>query len=284
MSPTELRLTEVCPLQTWFSHREPFETAAPTLGLAIGQIVHFARNSISRFQFDLISNAQDSNELHNDAVVGHIRSIISEAFDRHYYLDAFGQSAVAEQDRWSRILEVLEENRAKHAVGLWSEGRRGSILAAMCCPTETEVEWYDGILDIHGFCDELWIDELLARPVELKTSPPKPGLKSANRVQVAAYAYLAKHVGGLKVRDCAVSYLGDQLTDSFQFTSAWEKSIADRVAEVRLIRLSNTPPSAKPAEETCAWCPFQHQCPESAAPSVEDSISRMRLFDDFSAR
>jgi CRISPR/Cas system-associated exonuclease Cas4 (RecB family) len=181
-------------------------------------------------------------------------------------------------------LLTLEQARAEAATKAWSAGLRGVALADTCTPQRTEAEWFDPTLRMHGFCDELWNDGRAARPVELKTSPPSPKHRAANRYQVAAYAFLARQVEGLRVDQCEVEYLRDGARDRFAFGTSWERKIRDGVERVSDVSRSPAPPAGFPSEDTCGWCPFQHTCPESLAPSLDDAFANLRVFDEVGER
>lgn len=279
VSPTDLRLLALCPLQLWHASRLPFETAAPTLGLALGQVVHAARQTLSRIQRSRYIAAKTQGELWSHAIQDALRAEIDNAFDRHYYLSVFGEVARQARTEWSDRLLALERARSECATEGWTSGLRGPALADTCTPSRTEAEWYDPSLRMHGFCDELWNDAGTARPVELKTSPPSARNVAANRYQVAAYALLARKVEGLRVRICEVEYLGDGTRDRFSFGTKWERAIREAVSRVSEVSRSPAPPEGSPSEDTCGWCPFQNSCPESQAPSLNDAFANLRVFD-----
>lgn len=284
VSPTDLRLVELCPLQLWHAARWPSETAAPSLGLAIGQVVHAAREAISKEQRGIYLEAESESKLWSEGIEARLRALIEFSFERHYYLQVFGDSAARARLEWSDRLLGLERARAVKARDAWNAGLRGVDLANACTPERTEAEWFDSALMMHGFCDELWRDGKKARPVELKTSPPSVKNRTANRFQVAAYAYLAQNVEGLEVSTCEVQYLREGSSDRFRFGPSWERRVRGQVHRVMLVRHSLDPPAGAPTPQTCGWCPFQQVCPESAAPSVEDAFVSLKVFDGFGSR
>ncbi len=284
VSPTDLRLVELCPLQLWHAARWPSETAAPSLGLAIGQIVHAAREAISMEQRGIYLQAESESKLWNEDVEARLRALIESTFERHYYLHVFGDPAARARSEWTGRLLGMERGRADRARDAWNLGLRGVDLANACTPERTEAEWFDSGLRMHGFCDELWRDGTKSRPVELKTSPPNDANRSANRYQVAAYAYLAQNVEGLVVSTCEVQYLREGSSDRFRFGPAWEGKVRRQAHRVMLVRHSLDPPTGAPSPQTCGWCPFQQVCPQSAAPSVDDAFASLKVFDDFGGR
>lgn len=284
VSPTDLRLLDLCPLQLWHAARWPSETAAPSLGLAIGQVVHAAREALSTEQREIYLSAASASSLWSSGIEARLRTVIDSAFERHYYIQVFGDSATRARSEWSNRLLALEQARALEARRAWIAGLRGADLANACTPERTEAEWFDAGLMMHGFCDELWRDGMKSRPVELKTSPPTDKNRTANRYQVAAYAYLAQKVEGLKVSVCEVQYLREGTRDRFRFGAAWERKVRRQADRVMQVRMSATPPAGAPTPQTCAWCPFQQVCPETAAPSLEDALVSLKIFDDFGSR
>lgn len=284
VSPTDLRLLELCPLQLWHACQLPFETAAPSLGLALGQVVHAARQSLSTSQRRRYISAKSDSDFWSQPVENSLRAEIDNSFDRHYYLRVFGGLAERARSEWTGRLLTLEQARAEAAVRAWSAGLREIALADTCTPERTETEWFDLTLRMHGFCDELWNDGGTARLVELKTSPPSPRHRAANRYQVAAYAFLARQVEGLRVGPCEVEYLRDGTRDRFTFGVNWERRIREGIERVSEISRSQVPPAGSPSEDACGWCPFQHTCPESLAPSLDDAFAMLRVFDDIGER
>jgi CRISPR/Cas system-associated exonuclease Cas4 (RecB family) len=284
VSPTDLRLAKLCPLEVWYASKQPFETAAPTLGLAVGQIVHAARQAISENQLARYARVLSPSELWSNEVEEELKGLIDASFERHYYFGVFGERAIGARAEWTKRLLDLERERGRRVIELWRRGLRAERLALRGAPSLTEVEWFDPELRMHGFCDELWLDGRAARPVELKTSPPTPVHRAANRAQVAAYGYLAHRVGTLNVKYCEVEYLGDGLRDRFRFGKTWENEVRREVQRVRWIRQDPAPPHGTPSREICGWCPFQSQCPESLAPSLDEAMAQLRVFDEFSSR
>ena len=277
VSPTQLRIACLCPLQVWYAGRTPSETAAPTLGLAIGQIVHAVRARITALQFSRYVQAESEADLARE-INQELKSLIESGFMSHYYISVFGERAEVARVEWTERLLSLERLRASRASRSWGEGLRGIRLARACCPTQTEVEWFDPALDMHGFCDELWTSGRFHRPVELKTSPHTPTHLRANRSQVAAYGYLASHVGELEVDYCEVEYLEDGYRDKFRYGKEWAGRVLQEARRVKRILTNQDPPTGTPSREVCAWCPFQSQCPQSLAPDVDTALRALDVY------
>lgn len=273
ISPTLLRQSHLCPLQVWFAARNPSETAAPTLGLAIGQIAHAVMAEVSKGEFERLRQASLEDALWNAHVADVVRQAVDNAFQRHSFIWAFGERARAAKEEWTRKLVAVVQSRAERARIMWREGLRGEDLAFASAPMNTEVEWFDPELMMHGFCDELWKVGSHYRLVELKTGPHSLLHRRANRSQVAAYGYFASEVGGLQVIECEVFYLHDGYRDSFRFGESWRRVVRRETKRVGEIIANPVPPRATPAKDVCAWCPFQQTCPDSKAPSIDEAMS-----------
>ena len=273
ISPTLLRQSQLCPLQVWFAARNPSETAAPTLGLAIGQIAHAVMAQVSAVELERLRLVNSEEDVWNTRVADAVRQVIDDAFQRHFFIGAFGERARTAREEWTAKLVSLVQSRAERARSMWRAGQRGEDLAYACAPMGTEVEWFDPELRMHGFCDEVWKVASHHRPVELKTGPHTPIHQRANRSQAAAYGYLASVVGGLRVTDCEVLYLQDGFRDNFRFGESWRRAVRREAKRVGEIIVNPVQPRATPAREVCSWCPFQQICSESKAPSIDEAMS-----------
>lgn len=275
VSATDLRRLIECPLACWYAAQEPFETAAPTLGLAIGEVVHVCRAELSRSAWQRYVTAKCPGELWSQSIEAQSRDQIASNFDRHAFLSAFGSRATTARLSYTTLLLAMERQRAHRASDLLARGITGCDLASRVLPFEVEVPVYDENHDLSGICDEVWQDGEFVVPVELKTSPPSPEHKLANRAQAAAYGFLFTVASGLKVRECRVHYITQGVVDSFRFTGVWKRQIPRLVDSVRSNRFSCVPPGGRPSPAICGYCSFQAVCPESRAPSLAESLGSL---------
>ena len=277
VSATDLRRLIECPLACWYASQAPFETAAPTLGLAIGQVVHTCRAELSRVTWPRYVGAESNEDLWSTAIESDNRDLVNSVFDRHVFLDAFGSRAVAARLRFTSLLLAMERQRAVRAGELLANGIKGSTLALRVLPFDVEVPVYDGSRDFVGICDEVWSDGKYLVPVELKTSPLTSEHALANRAQAAAYGFLFTQASGLKVRECRVHYLTQGTVDSFRFDKTWKTRITRLIDGVRANRAAYEPPKGRPSAAICGYCPFQAVCPESKAPTLSESMESLFL-------
>jgi CRISPR/Cas system-associated exonuclease Cas4 (RecB family) len=272
VSATDLRRLIECPLACWYAAQEPFETAAPTLGLAIGEVVHVCRAELSRSAWQRYVTAKSPGELWSQTIEAQSRDQIASNFDRHAFLSAFGSRAAAARLSYTTLLLAMERQRALRASDILARGITGCNLASRVLPFEVEVPVYDEAHDLAGICDEVWKDGKFVIPVELKTSPPTREHKLANRAQAATYGFLFTVASGLKVRECRVHYITQGVVDSFRFDGAWKRRVSRLVDDVRSNRSAPVPPKGKPSPAICGYCSFQAVCPESRAPSLAQSL------------
>lgn len=275
VSATDLRRLVECPRACWYGAQEPFETAAPTLGLAIGEVVHVSRAELSRAAWQRFVDASHPSDLWSPTIEASSRDLISANFDRHSFIGAFGGRAAAARQAYTSLLLAMERQRAVQGSDLLQLGVHGNQLASRLLPFEVEVPIYDEERDLAGICDEVWRDGDFTVPVELKTSPPTREHSLANRTQAAAYGFLFATASGLKVRECRVHYLTQGKLDSFAYTPSWDRRISRAVDSVRSLRAAPTPPKGRPSPAICGFCSFQAICPESRAPSVAQSMDSL---------
>lgn len=273
VSATDLRRYSLCPLSVWYSRQEPFETAAPTLGLAVGEIVHACRAELSHSAWERYVKATKSDDLWSPAIEADQRDRIESIFDRHAFLDAFGEDGRSARSLYTALLLGLECQRALRGSSLLSRGVSGADLASTLLPVEVEVPLVDAENNLVGICDEVWSDGTTFCPVELKTSPPTPAHLSANRAQVAAYASILTRSAGCAVSKCCVNYLTDRRLDTFRYNRTWSRKVDHLAKRVREVRSAIEPPKGMPSREVCAYCPFQAICPQSAAPGVLETMA-----------
>jgi len=272
VSATDLRRLIECPLACWYAAQEPFETAAPTLGLAIGQIVHNCRAELSQGSWQRYTDAHQAKEIWSQAIERENRELIDANFDRHVFLDAFGERALAARRSYTSLLLAMERQRAARACELLAKGILGPSLANRVLPFEVEVPVYSDTNDFAGVCDEVWLDGEYIVPVELKTSPPTKEHIQANRAQAAAYGFLFTEASGQKVRECRVHYLTQGTIDSFRFDKKWQARVPRLIEGVRANRATRQPPKGRPSSAICGYCSFQAICPESKAPTLVESM------------
>jgi len=272
VSATDLRRLVQCPLSAWYGATAPFETAAPTLGLAIGEIVHASRADLSRSARARFLRAKSPEDLWSPSIEALNRDLIGQNFDRHVFINAFGTQAAEARLAYTTLLLAMERQRAARGADLLAAESAGANLADQLVPIEVEVPVYDENRDLAGICDEVWRDGENIIPVELKTSPPSKEHQLANRVQAATYGSLFTAASGQKVLQCRVHYLTEGVEDSFEFNRSWERRITHLVSEVRAIRVAPRPPKGRPSPSICGYCSFQAVCPESQAPSLMDSM------------
>jgi CRISPR/Cas system-associated exonuclease Cas4 (RecB family) len=275
VSATDLRRLVECPLACWYASQAPFETAAPTLGLAIGQVVHTSRAELSQASWQRYVDAKSHADLWSPEIESNNRALIADVFDRHVFLDAFGQKAAAARLKFTSLLLAMERQRASRASELLARGFKGEALALRVLPFEVEVPIYDSLRAFAGVCDEVWSDGEFLVPVELKTSPPTKEHRFANRAQAAAYGFLFTEASGLKVRECRVHYLTQGIIDSFQFDGTWKRRIPRLIEGVRSNRAAPNPPKGRPSPAVCGYCAFQAVCPESKAPTLSESMDSL---------
>jgi CRISPR-associated protein Cas4 len=268
VSATDLRRFTECPLSVWYSQHEPFETAAPTLGLEVGQIVHACRAELSQAAWNRYVTAARPEDLWSARIEAEERHRIDLEFDRHAFLEAFGDDGRSARSNYSALLLGLERQRAIRGANFLSRGVSGKELAEGLLPVEVEVPLFDSINNLVGICDEIWWDGKSFCPVELKTSPPTRPHFEANRAQVAAYASMMMRAVGCNVSMCRVHYLADNRVDSFRFDRGWSRKVDRLVRQVREVRSQTDPPKGRPSREICGYCPFQAICPQSAAPGL----------------
>lgn len=272
VSATDLRRFIECPLACWYASQAPFETAAPTLGLAVGQVVHACRAQLSEASWQRYVKARGHDELWSPEIESSNRSLIADTFDRHVFLEAFGRKAVAARLRFTTLLLAMERQRAIRATELLWQGLRGEALALQTLPFEVEVPVYDSSRNFAGICDEVWSDGKFVIPVELKTSPPTKEHLLANRAQAAAYGFLFTAASGWRVRECRVHYLAEGVIDSFRFDHRWRTRVHRLIERVRSNRALPHPPRGRPSPRICGYCAFQAVCPESKAPTLTQSM------------
>jgi len=272
VSATDLRRYSECPLSVWYSREEPFETAAPTLGLAVGEIVHVCRSELSSAAWDRYARASEDKDLWSPEIETEQRILIEAIFDRHSFLPVFGEDGRSARSVYTALLLGLERQRALRGANLLRTGLTGPALASGVLPVEVELPLCDSERGLVGICDEVWWEGDSFLPVELKTSPPTPAHLEANRVQVAAYASMLNRAAGCTVEICRVNYLGHDVVDSFRFDRSWSRKVDRLVKEVRQMRSGVGQPVGRPSREICAYCPFQTICPESAAPGLLETI------------
>lgn len=272
VSATDLRRLIECPLACWYASQAPFETAAPTLALAIGQVVHACRAELSEATWARYVEAKDHGELWSADIESRNRALIASIFDRHVFLSAFGSRASAARLKFTSLLLGLERQRAVRAGELLSQGIKGEALARKVLPFEVEVPIFDSSRDFRGVCDEVWSDGKYVVPVELKTSPPTKEHFLANRAQAAAYGFLFTQASGLNVRECRVHYLTEGVVDSFHFNRQWKARVLRLIEGVRTNRALPEPPKGRPSPAVCGYCSFQAVCPESKAPTLTESM------------
>jgi CRISPR/Cas system-associated exonuclease Cas4 (RecB family) len=275
VTATDLRRLIECPLACWYASQAPFETAAPTLGLAIGQVVHTCRAELSEASWSRYVQAKCHGDLWSSQIESSNRALIADTFDRHVFLDAFGQKAAAARLKFTSLLLAMERQRAIRAGEYLSQGIEGEALALRVLPFEVEVPVFDSDRDFAGICDEVWSDGEFLVPVELKTSPPSKEHLLANRAQAAAYGFLFTEASGLKVRECKVHYLTQGVIDSFEFDRRWKARVPRLIQEVRSNRAATKPPKGRPSPAVCGYCAFQAVCPESKAPSLAESMESL---------
>jgi CRISPR-associated protein Cas4 len=272
VSATDLRRYTECPLSVWYSRQEPFETAAPTLGLAVGEIVHVCRALLSSGAWGRYASAKEPADLWSPEIEGEQRLAIDSAFDRHAYLPVFGEVGRSARSEYTALLLGLERQRALRAANLLRGGIHGQQLASAVLPVEIELPLCDFERGLVGVCDEVWWEGGVYLPVELKTSPPTTVHREANRVQVAAYASMLTQSAGCEVRECRVNYLGHNVVDVFRYDRSWSRKIDRLTREVRRVRSDPVSPAGRPSREVCGYCPFQTICTESEAPGVLETI------------
>jgi CRISPR-associated protein Cas4 len=268
VSATDLRRFVQCPLSVWYSQHEPFETAAPTLGLAVGQIVHACRSALSQAAWKRYVAARKPEDLWSASIEAEERNRIDLEFDRHSFLQAFGDDGRSARSNYSALLLGLERQRAVRGANLLGRGLKGAELAEALLPVEVEVPLFDSENNLVGICDEIWWDGKGFYPVELKTSPPTRSHLEANRTQVAAYATMMNRAVGSNVSTCRIHYLTNNLIDSFRFDRKWSRHVDRLVRQVREVRSRTNPPKGHPSRDICGYCPFQAICPQSAAPGL----------------
>jgi CRISPR-associated protein Cas4 len=275
VSATDLRRLVECPRACWYGAQEPFETAAPTLGLAVGEIVHVSRAELSRSAWRRYSDAHCPSDLWSPEIEAASRDLIAENFNRHSFIYAFGAPAAAARQAYTTLLLAMERQRAVRGGDLLLRQVTGVDLASQVLPFEVEVPVYDEERDLVGICDEVWRDGEFVVPVELKTSPPTREHLSANRAQSAAYGSLFTHASGVKVRECKVHYITQGIVDAFPFTPSLDKRVSRAVSNVRSMRAAPRPPKGRPSPPNCGYCSFQAICPESRAPSVAQAMDSL---------
>jgi CRISPR-associated protein Cas4 len=262
-------------LSLWFSVHDPSETATPSLALVLGEIEHKARSMTSDLLRGRYTTAARPEELWSDELERNVRGIVSRLFEEHAFASAFGEPARLACEQIAQRLADENRARARKASATLKKGVRGERLADKFLPRYVEHRMEDPTNNFVGVADEIWTDGKHLMPVELKTSPPHSAHIRANRFQAAAYATLIENVMRNSVRTCEVHYVVDGKRDRFAFGSSWKKRIAESTQRARKIASSVSPPRATPSSEICTYCPFQHVCPHSKAPPIDESLDRL---------
>jgi len=272
VTPTDLRRLAECPLSFWFSVHNPSETATPSLALVLGEIEHKARAMTSDLLRDHYLTGTKPEDLWSVSLDRTVRGLVSRLFDEHAFASAFGEGARLACEKMAQRLADENSSRARSASGAIRKGLRGERLADKYLPRYVEHRLEDNAHGLVGVADEIWVDGRRLMPVELKTSPPPPVHLRANRFQVAAYATLIENVMGKSVTKCEVRYVVHGKRDRLSFGPGWKKRVAERIRLARELALRSRPPRATPSSEICTYCPFQHVCPYSKAPPLEESL------------